>query len=164
MIVKITLFVYGTLQSEQSNSHYCRNAISIEPATVCGKLYQLSAGYPALKVPNDSIIMAGIEDVFASAQAQYHENKAMDFEFKIHNNWDTIHGELVTFNDPAEMKPIDKLESIPFYYDRVLIPAQKADGSVITTWTYIMYDIHNLASYLPNGIWPENNKLEVNNE
>jgi gamma-glutamylcyclotransferase (GGCT)/AIG2-like uncharacterized protein YtfP len=130
--MKISLFVYGTLQSEQSNSHYCRNAINIEPAVVCGKLYQLPPGYPALQVPNDSIVLAGIKDTFEAAEEQYKENDDMDFEFKVHDGWDTVHGELITFNDPErDIPPIDRLEGTPFYYDRVLVPVQKADGTII---------------------------------
>ena len=156
----ITGFFYGTLQSGHANSHYCHNAINIEPATVCGKLYQLSAGYPAMLVPNDSILRAGIEDTFESAQVQNQENKALNFDFKIHDDWDIIHGELVTFDNPDEISPIDKLESIPFYYDRILIPARKTDGSIIAAWVYIMHEIPKSSSYLPNGIWPENNQPE----
>jgi gamma-glutamylcyclotransferase (GGCT)/AIG2-like uncharacterized protein YtfP len=162
--MKTLLFTYGTLMNGHPNHHYCRNAISIEKATVCGKLYQLSAGYLALLVPNDSILRAGIEDVFQSAQLQEHENKEMDFEFKIHNDWDTVHGELITFNDPErDIPPIDKLEGTPFYYDRVLVPVQKTDGTIIAAWVYVMYEVHFSARYLPNGIWPENNKMEIGN-
>jgi gamma-glutamylcyclotransferase (GGCT)/AIG2-like uncharacterized protein YtfP len=157
--MKTLLFTYGTLQSEQNNSHYCRNAISIEPATVCGKLYQLSAGYPALLIPNDSILRAGIEDVFQSAHVQNLENKEMTFEFKIHKDWDTVHGELVTFDNPDEIQPIDALEGTPFFYDRVLVPARKADSSIIAAWAYVMYEIPRSAQYLPDGTWPAIPKL-----
>ena len=161
--MKTSIFVYGTLQSRQGNSHYCRNAINIEKATVCGKLYQLSAGYPTLQVPTQNIILAGIEDAFKSAQEQCRENKNKTFGFKIHDDWDLVHGELVTFSDPAEIQPIDRLEGTPFYYDRVLVPAQKVEGKIIAAWVYIMYEIPRSSSYLPNGIWPENNQSGENN-
>ena len=149
-----SILVYGTLQSGQGNSHFCRNAISIEKATVCGKLYQLSAGYPALQIPTENIILAGIEDAFKSAQEQCRENKDKNFEFKIHDDWDLVHGELVTFSDPAKIQPIDRLEGCPFYYDRVLVPVQKTDGKIISAWVYIMHELPMSAQYLPNGIWP----------
>jgi len=117
-----------------------------------------------LLVPNDSILRAGIENAFESAQLQEHENKAMTFEFKIHDNWDTVHGELVTFLDPAEIQPIDRLEGCPFYYDRILIPTRKVDGSIIAAWAYVMHEIPNSAQYLPNGIWPKIQKTEVEND
>ena len=164
-MIDIHIFVYGTLQSGQANSHYCRNAISVEPAKVCGKLYQLPPGYPALQVPNISILLTGIKDAFESAQEQYKENDDMDFEFKIHDGWETVHGELVTFADPErDIPPIDKLEGTPFYYDRILIPARKTDGSIIAAWAYVMHEIHSSARRLPDGIWPETLKTEVKND
>ena len=154
-MIDITIFVYGSLKVGHWNHHFCRNAVRIEPATVCGKLYQLPPGYPALQVPNDSILLGGIKDAFESAQEQYQENDNGDFEFKIHDGWDTVHGELITFADPEEDVPqIDKLEGIPFYYDRILIPARKADGSIIAAWAYVMHEIHFSARYLPDGVWP----------
>lgn len=126
--MKTALFVYGTLQSEQSNSHYCRNAISIEPAIVCGKLYQLSAGYPALQV----------------------------------SGLDIIHGELVTFsNFEQEIPPIDRLEEAPNYYRRIMMPAKKSDGTIISAWVYVMQYIPFSAQYLPKGIWSAISKPEV---
>ena len=162
--MKTSIFVYGTLQSRQSNSHYCRNAIRIEKATVCGKLYQLSAGYPALQVPTENILLAGIEDAYKSAQEQCRENKDKNFEFKIHEDWDLVHGELVTFSDPAEIQPIDRLEGAPFYYDRVLVPVQKSNGKIIAAWVYIMHEIPKSSRYLSNGIWSETSKQELSND
>ncbi|MDD5698837.1 MAG: gamma-glutamylcyclotransferase [Victivallaceae bacterium] len=149
-------FYYGTLKKGFHNHHYCCRAKSIEPAVVCGKLYQLPPGYPALQVPNESIHWEGTKDAFADAQEQELENNSDDCEFKIHAGWNTVHGELVTFPDPErDVPPIDQLEGTPFYYHRVLVPARKADGSVIAAWVYVMDDIHFSARYLPNGIWPE---------
>lgn len=155
-MIDIHIFCYGSLKQGHVNHHFCKNATKIEPATVCGKLYQLPPGYPALQVPNDSILLTGIKDAFESAQEQYQENNDMDFEFKIHDGWDTVHGELITFADPErDIPPIDRLEGTPFYYDRVLVPAQKADGLIIAAWAYVMHEIHFSARYLPDGIWPE---------
>jgi gamma-glutamylcyclotransferase (GGCT)/AIG2-like uncharacterized protein YtfP len=155
-MIDMTIFVYGSLKQGHWNHHFCKNATNIEPAVVCGKLYQLPPGYPALQVPNDSILLAGIKDAFESAQEQYQENDNGDFEFKIYDGWEMVHGELMTFADPEEDVPqIDKLEGMPFYYDRVLIPARKADGSIIAVWAYVMHEIHSSARYLPDGVWPE---------
>lgn len=155
-MIDMTIFVYGSLKTGHWNHHYCHDAKSIEPAVVCGKLYQLPPGYPALQVSNDSILLTGIKDAFESAQKQYQKNNDMDFEFKIHDDWNTVQGELITFADPERgIPPIDKLEGTPFYYDRILIPARKADGSIIAAWTYVMYEIHFSARRLPDGIWPE---------
>jgi gamma-glutamylcyclotransferase (GGCT)/AIG2-like uncharacterized protein YtfP len=163
-MINFSMFTYGSLMQGHWNSHYCRNTVSIEPATVCGKLYQLPPGYPALQAPNESILWQGTKDVFTDAQEQYQENNDMDFEFKIYDNWDTVHGELITFADPErDVPPIDRLEGTPFYYHRVLVPAKQSDGTIIAAWVYVMYEVHFSARYLPNGTWPETLKTEVKN-
>ena len=137
--------------------HHCsRRVASLGKATVCGNLYLLPPDSPVLQVPNDSILLAGIKDAFESAQEQYQENNDMDFEFKIRDGWDTVHGELVTFYDPEEDIPVlDRKFGTPFYFDRTLIPARKADGSIIAAWAYVMHEVHFSARRLPEGIWPE---------
>ncbi|MFA7184744.1 MAG: gamma-glutamylcyclotransferase family protein [Victivallales bacterium] len=137
--------------------HHCsRRVASLGKATVCGNLYLLPPDSPTLQVPNDSILLAGIKDAFESAQEQYQENNDMDFEYKIHDGWDTVHGELVTFYDPEKDIPeLDKRYGAPFYFDRILIPARNADGSIIAAWAYVMHEIHFSARRLPDGIWPE---------
>jgi len=156
----MTIFVYGSLMSKQFNHRFCKRAKSIEEAVVCGKLYQLPPGYPALQVPNESVLMTGTKDVFADTQDQYRENNDMDFEFKIYDGWGAVHGELVTFSDPErDVIPIERLEGTPYYYERVLVPAQKADGSIIAAFAYTMDEIHFSAKYLPDGVWPENRKV-----
>jgi gamma-glutamylcyclotransferase (GGCT)/AIG2-like uncharacterized protein YtfP len=142
---------------KQKNHHFCRRAKSIEDAVVCGKMYMLPPGYPALLVPVESILWRGTKDVFADAQNQYMENDSADNDFKIHDGWDTVHGELVTFPDPErDVVPIDILEGRPFFYERVLVPVKKADESVVAAYVYMMDEMHFSARYLPDGIWPEN--------
>lgn len=155
----ITILTYGSLKRGYWNHRFCRNAKSIEKAVICGKLYQLPPGYPGLQVPKESILWQGTKDVFADAQNQYMENDSGDNEFKIHEGWDTVQGELVTFADPEEdLPPVDQLEGFPHYYDRVLVPVKKADGTVTTAYVYTMDEIHISARYLPEGVWPENRK------
>jgi len=155
------LMTYGSLMRKQMNHRFCRRAKSIEEVIVCGKLYQLSPGFPALQVPVESILDRRTGDVFTDAQNQYEENDHGDFEFKIYDGWGIVYGELMTFSDPEEsIPPIDKLESVPFWYDRVLVPAKKADGTVVAAFVYTMTDIHFTARYLPDGVWPENRKVK----
>ncbi|OGV54632.1 MAG: hypothetical protein A2017_20435 [Lentisphaerae bacterium GWF2_44_16] len=157
----ITILCYGTLMRKQSNHRFCKRAVKIESAIVCGKLYQLPPGFPALQVPDKAVLWTGSKDVFADAQEQYNQNSEKDFEFKIHEGWSVVHGELVTFADPeSSVPPIDKLEGRPFFYDRVLVPAKREDGSIIAAWAYTMDKIPFGASPLPNGIWPENRKVK----
>ena len=142
--------------------HCSRRVASLGKATVSGKLYLLPPASPVLQASNDSILLAGIKDAFESAQEQYQENDSGDLEYKIHDGWDTVHGELVTFYDPEEDIPVlDKQYGCPFYFDRILIPAKKADGTIIAAWAYVMHEIHFSARYLPEGIWQETTKTEV---
>ena len=142
---------------------YCsRRVANLGKATVCGKLYLLPPDSPTLQIPNDSVLLAGVKDAFESAQEQYQENDHGDLKYKIHEGWDTVHGKLVTFYDPEKDIPVlDKQYGCPFYYDRVLIPARKADGSIIAAWAYVMHEVHFSARYLPDGIWQETTKTEV---
>jgi gamma-glutamylcyclotransferase (GGCT)/AIG2-like uncharacterized protein YtfP len=154
-MIDYTGFFYGTLKKGFHNSHYCKGARRIEEAAVCGKLYQLPPGYPALQIPKESILWQGTKDVFADAQNQEMENDSGDFEFKIYDGWDVVHGELVTFSDPEDSIPnIDDLEGFPFFYDRILVPVKKSDGIITTAYVYTMDKIHMSARYLPDGIWP----------
>ena len=158
-MIDFTAFFYGTLKKGFSNHRLCRRAKNIEEATVCGKLYQLPPGFPALQVPNESVLWHGTKDVFDDAQNQDIENNHMDSEYKIYDGWGTVYGELVTFSDPERfIPPIDQLEGFPHWYDRVLVPVRKADGIITTAYVYTMDEMHISARYLPDGIWPENQK------
>lgn len=43
------VFVYGTLMhGERNHPYYCGDALSIEPATTTGRLYDLPAGFPTM--------------------------------------------------------------------------------------------------------------------
>ena len=46
--------VYGTLMRGQVNhDHFCRDALTIEPAVTTGRLYHLPQGYPAMIEADD---------------------------------------------------------------------------------------------------------------
>ena len=67
----LRLFVYGTLKKGFWNfDRFCTRAISIEPATIWGRLYQLPAGFPALEVPESSILATGTADPLADTRTQ----------------------------------------------------------------------------------------------
>lgn len=143
----ITLFVYGTLKRGFPNhDRFCRNAIDIQPATVWGRLYDLGA-FPALEVPEESILAHGTADPRADAATQAR------FMAKIFKHpdplskertllgWGLIRGELMTFDDPAERLPrLDHLEGYhpdgPSLYRRVLTPVFRGNASV-AAWVYI---------------------------
>ncbi len=139
----ITLFVYGTLKRGQWNhDRFCRNAVDIRPATIVGRLYQLPAGFPAVVIPEESILAHGTADPAADArtQAEFAERGVAMPETT--GDWDMVHGELVTFPHPErDLPPIDRLEGFrPGWgglYRRALVAVQ-ADDDVGTVWVYHM--------------------------
>ena len=108
----ITLFVYRTLKRGFWNhDRFCRNAVQIQPATTFGRLFALPAGYPALVIPEEFILTRGTHDPLADAAVQ------ADVAGKLSNrpdpprptgDWDLIHGELITFADPARELPLHR--------------------------------------------------------
>ena len=150
----ISMMVYGTLQFGRQNAHYCSNGTSIEPATVCGRIYQLSPGYPALLVPVEHIIAKGTNSPTQDARTQYDRN-LNPVEFHTPAGWYEVRGELVTFENPETIIPIDRLEGHPAYYERVLLPVRKANNEVTTAWVYIMYRVTSGSILLKSGHWPE---------
>jgi gamma-glutamylcyclotransferase (GGCT)/AIG2-like uncharacterized protein YtfP len=142
----LTLFVYGTLKRDFWNhDRFCRNTIDIKPATTWGRLYDLPAGYPALEVPESAILAHGTADPLADAATQARiadEIANMPDQPRPLGDWDLIHGELVTFADPARDLPsIDRLEGFhpgqPSLYQRVILPVFLGH-EVQLCWSYIM--------------------------
>lgn len=156
----IALFVYGTLKRGFANhDRFCHNAIDIQPATVWGRLYDLGA-YPALEVPEDSILAHGTADPLADAATQ----ARLTADMAVHavdtqpaGDWDPIHGELSTFPDPAQnLPPLDYLEGFrpdqPSLYRRVLVPAQ-ANFRPTCAWAYVMRAPVR-GQRIVSGTWP----------
>lgn len=157
--LSITLLVYGTLKRGYWNhDRFCRNAINIRPAVTWGRLYDLPAGYPALEVPKSTILAHGTADPLADATTQ---ESLMSLESSFNRpegDWNIIHGELMTFNDPlSNLFPIDRLEGFRpgglCLYHRILVPAQ-VNGSVIPSWLYASEMNHRGHRFLPCGRWP----------
>ena len=149
---KISIAVYGSLMSECFNSHFCKGCLSIESATFCGTIYQLTAGYPAMQVPAESILAMGTRSPEKDARVQAEQN-SKPIEFKIRDGWHEVHGELVTFGNPEAINPIDRLEGMPFYYLRVLIPVRRGNGETIAAWVYIMQRLPPGAKQIKSGHW-----------
>lgn len=141
----INCFVYGTLKRGFPNhDRFCRNAIDIQPATVLGRLYNLGA-YPALEVPEESILAHGTTDPLADAATQAHYDAHMPphaSNTPPPGDWDPIHGELITFSDPArDLPPLDQLEGynpgIRSFYQRVLVRVHASRGLSSPAWLYV---------------------------
>lgn len=141
LMLVIRLFVYGTLKRGFANhERFCSRARSIEPAVVWGRLYHLPAGYPALEVPESSVLAYGTPDPRADAQTQDHAHSLL-FQ-RPAGDWDLIKGELATFDDPElDLPPIDRLEGFDpgghSLYRRVLTTARTSRG-LLSAWVYVM--------------------------
>lgn len=159
----ITLFVYGTLKSGFPNhDRFCYNAVDIRPATVCGRLYDLGS-FPALEVPEQSILAHGTADPLADAatQARFEADEAQHPDLRAkgptRREWGLVHGELITFPDPAQnLPPLDYLEGFrpgqPSLYRRVLVPAQ-ANFRPTCAWAYVMRAPVR-GQRIVSGTWP----------
>lgn len=162
-MARLNLFVYGSLKrGYEYHERFCGGAASVTEATVRGRLYEMPTGYPALAVPDEAVHLVGTADPAADAEAAAGSLPATAGPIE---GWDTVHGELYTFDDPDERLPgIDRLES--FYSDgesrylRALVPVTsvKERGSRLA-WTYIAAGGQTAPGdsgrYLPGGVWPE---------
>jgi gamma-glutamylcyclotransferase (GGCT)/AIG2-like uncharacterized protein YtfP len=137
----ISIFVYGTLkQGHHNHNRYCRGAVSIESASVWGRLYALPQGYPGLIVPRENILATGTTNPTADANFQNSTKLEQQSLTKPTGDCDKITGELITFADPElDLPPIDRLEAFNpggwSLYERVLIPAQTF-GAMRAVWVY----------------------------
>lgn len=155
----LSLFVYGTLMRGQPNHRrYCRTAVHVEPATAWGRLYNLPVGYPAMEVPESGILAQGSADPLADAAAPLRIAEAQPAMVRPKGDWDLVHGEIVTFDNPLrDLPPIDRLEGFrpgrPGLYHRVLMLAQTR-STEIPVWLYSM-DHPRTGIRLPGGRWPQ---------
>lgn len=162
----ISLFVYGTLKQGYSNhSAYCSAALSIHPARCWGRLYHLAAGYPALVIPNEHILLQGTADIAGDLQRQQQLQTGFPqspSELTNPGDWQWISGELIHLPRPQKLlPPIDELED--FYpeksnigyiseYQRVLITVQAGQQHHLA-WVYWMPVIVG-ARRVVGGVWP----------
>lgn len=145
-MLNLTLFVYGTLKEGCWNHEtFCGDAVSIQHATVRGRLYELPSNIPVLEVPEQDIIAHGSTDIL--------ENIAMQRRLEVDvpgylecngENWQQIEGELITLPNPViTLPPIDRLEGfVPngaSLYRRVLVPVRLSDECITIAWCYVAY-------------------------
>ncbi|MCL4551935.1 MAG: gamma-glutamylcyclotransferase [Candidatus Marsarchaeota archaeon] len=139
---QIRLFVYGTLKGGYWNHDtFCRGAISIEEATVRGRLYELPSGIPVLEVPDEDVLAIGTASPAKDTILQdvIHELGTVPVDS---SDWDTICGELITLPCPeTSLPPIDRLEgfhpNVCSIYRRVLVCVQARNGRLIPAWCYV---------------------------
>ena len=154
----VTLFVYGTLKRGFWNyEHYSQNAISIEEATLRGRLYELPSGIPMLEVPDEDVLAEGTNDPLADARTQ--EMVTIPHGLREPHGWQVIHGEIVVFENPSiDLPPIDRLESFHpgqvSMYQRVLLPVTSSDGTVIPAWCYVASCMKGSGKLTGKCVWP----------
>ncbi len=147
------MFVYGTLKRGGRYHAYCLGGVMTGEARVEGLLYDLPLGYPALVVPEASVLAVGTDDPLGDAQA----GAALDLAGLPEPGPPAVYGELYTFDDPEDRLPsLDELEdflpgdpSSP--YRRVLVPV-RLDGGVTAAWVYAAGSPQG--THLPGGRWP----------
>jgi len=120
--LRLVLFVYGSLKRGYCNHDRfisrrslgeggCRHALDIRPATTVGHLYDLPAGFPALEVPEAAILAVGTGDPLADGETQARVAPRDLVMPEAEGDWGVVHGELITFADPAhDLPPLDRLE------------------------------------------------------
>ena len=150
----VQMFFYGTLKRGGRNHAYCEGGRFTSEARVEGLLYDLPQGYPALVVPEKTILAVGTNDYAGDARRA----STIDRTGLRQLEGPAVHGELFTFDDPGERLPaLDELEG--FYstdpsspYRRVLVPVHLPGGGATPAWVYAVG--HALGTHLPGGRWP----------
>ncbi|MBA2441206.1 MAG: gamma-glutamylcyclotransferase [Rubrobacter sp.] len=157
---KLGVFVYGTLKHGLRNhDRFCGGYLRVEEATVCGRLYDLPAGFPALVVPEENIAATGSADPAGDAALQARMNAASPrAQQPPAGGWDTVRGEYFVFGDPARRLPaLDLLEGFApgetGLYQRALVPVGlPARDTGLFAWAYTRRTEEG--RYLPGGQWP----------
>jgi gamma-glutamylcyclotransferase (GGCT)/AIG2-like uncharacterized protein YtfP len=151
--LSVPVFVYGTLKRGGRYHAYCRGGLMVAEARVEGVLYDLPEGYPAIVLPEATVLAVGTDDPAADAR----EAKRVAGQYLTEPGSPTVHGELYTFDDPGERLPaLDALEE--FFpedpaspYRRVLVPVLPLVGGVTPAWTYAARGPRG--THLPSGRW-----------
>ena len=136
----LRLFVYGTLKrGGRFHRAFCDGVLSIELASLRGRIRMLPAGYPSLSVPRGAILAEGSADAVADVATQ---DRCTPRAFDAETGWDEVRGELQTFDDPRlRLASIDVLEGFhpgkPSMYQRVLLTVRLDDDRAVTAWAYV---------------------------
>ena len=161
----LKLFVYGTLKSGcRNHQDFCRGYVELLEATVRGRLYE-GPGYPILEVPEADILAHGTHDPLADTATQARLSHWVQAglhpapEGTTGETWDTVYGELFTFDDPqTRLPPIDRLEGFHpggrSLYRRLLVPAT-VGGARQLAWVYAVENPGIRRRRITSGRWPE---------
>lgn len=153
--ILLSVFVYGTLRrGERYHDRLCSGAVEIRDATTPGRLYDLPYGFPGLRVPDGNVRAVGTKDYASDARRQRLALPGDD-PAPVAAGWSLVHGEVIAFDDPEHLGPLDALEGYTpgeqGFYERVLIPVV-ASGDGMLAWAYGIK--REIGVHLPGGRWP----------
>jgi gamma-glutamylcyclotransferase (GGCT)/AIG2-like uncharacterized protein YtfP len=164
---QLRLFVYGTLKRGFGNHRrLCQGLVCAEAAAIRGKLYDLPAGYPALVIPEASILAQGTEQPRADVALQRQfDAQPVVRSFAVNafggqGGWGRVEGEILTFREAVCLPAFDRLENfLPgrrSHYQRVLARVStRRNRAAVVAWLYVMKDPGPKARRLRHGRWPE---------
>ena len=59
----VQIIAYGTLMTGERNHRFCRNAVSIQPCTITGTIYDTGWGFPAFRPEGDATVSAELIEI-----------------------------------------------------------------------------------------------------
>src|SRR5215218_3018334 len=118
----LIMFFYGTLKrGERNYERYCSGALRVEGAMLRGDLYDIpNMDYPALVVPEESILAYGTSDFAGDAE----EQQRLGGGPAPSPEGPRVFGEILVFDDPEGFDPADASS----HYRRVLLPVETDGG------------------------------------
>jgi len=152
------VFVYGTLKKGfRNHDHHCQGVLSVEPAVVVGRLYDLGVGYPAMQIPESAILAHGSIDHVADVCVLAEHSASQYTQTPVESDeWGDVHGEVLSFAYPySQLEAMDRLEGFrpgrQSHYLRVMTYALW-DGALQPVWVYVMPEIGR-GKLIADGVW-----------
>ena len=161
------LFAYGTLKrGSPIHAQLCRGVIAVEPARVWGRLFELPAGYPALALPDETVIAAATLSVLDD----HHCLNTAPVRLPApgaRTGLRPVIGQLLTFADfRTAWPPLDAWEEAypdrPGLYRRVLVTVEVDGGAPTTAWTYAVPVLPSGSRELVTSEWAVSTQLPAN--
>ena len=59
----VQIIAYGTLMTGERNHRFCQNALSIQPCTITGTIYDTGWGFPAFRPEGDATVRAELIEI-----------------------------------------------------------------------------------------------------
>ena len=149
----LSLFVYGTLRRGQAaHARLCSGVLSVEVASVCGRLYLHPDGYPVLYVPPRDVRALGTRNaasdagrarVPATARGPLGARALARIGRVDGDGWSRVSGQLLRLADAAgSLERIDAYEGFtpghPSLFERVMLQVRSGGGGgQRAAWTYV---------------------------